>query len=72
MQEIIDAGRSLNPRVICLGHGGPFEFPEDTKFLYEHTSVQGFVGASSIERIPIEKAVTEVMRAFKNVPLKKV
>lgn len=70
IQEIIDVARSLNPRVICLAHGGPFESPEDTKFLYEHTNVQGFVGASSVERIPIEKAVVEVVRAFKNASIK--
>lgn len=70
VQEMIDAGRSVNPSVICLAHGGPFESPEETKFLYKHTNAQGFVGASSIERIPIERAVTEVVRGFKNVSLK--
>ncbi len=71
VQEIIDAARSINPRVICLAHGGPFARPEDTLYLYEHTDAQGFVGASSIERIPIEKAVTEVVKEFKSIPMKR-
>ncbi len=71
VQEIIRAARSINPRVICLAHGGPFARPEDTYHLYEHTDAQGFVGASSIERIPIEKAVTEVVKEFKSIPMKK-
>ena len=46
---------NVDPDVICLAHGGPFAEPEDTRVLYERTDAQGFVGASSIERIPIEK-----------------
>jgi len=71
IQEIIEAARSVDPEVICLAHGGPFAHPEDTQYLYEHTDAQGYVGASSIERIPIEKAITEVVREFKSIPIKR-
>ena len=71
VQEIIDAAKSVNPNMICLAHGGPFASPEDTEYLYEHTDSKGFVGASSIERIPIEKAVIEVVRGFKSIPIKR-
>jgi len=70
-QEIIEVARSVNSDIICLAHGGPFALPEDTKYLYEHTDAQGFVGASSIERIPVERAVIEVVKKFKSMPLKR-
>jgi len=67
IQKMIEATRKVNPDIICLGHGGPFAAPEDTKYLYEHTEALGFVGASSIERIPIERAVKGVVAEFKSV-----
>ncbi len=71
VQKIIDATKGVNPDIICLAHGGPIATPEDTGYLYDHTEAVGFVGASSIERIPVEKAVTEVVRSFKGFQLKK-
>jgi predicted TIM-barrel enzyme len=71
VQKMIEATRQVNPDVICLAHGGPIAAPEDTRYLYEHTEAVGFVGASSIERIPVERAVTEVVEAFKNFQLKR-
>ena len=71
VQKMIEVTKQVNPDVICLAHGGPIAAPEDTKYLYEHTEAAGFVGASSIERIPVEKAVTDVVKAFKNFQLKR-
>jgi predicted TIM-barrel enzyme len=71
VQKTIEASKAANPDVICLAHGGPFGTPKDTEYLYAHTDASGFVGASSIERIPVEKAVREVVEAFKSVPRKK-
>ncbi|MCY3831406.1 MAG: phosphoenolpyruvate hydrolase family protein [Chloroflexi bacterium] len=65
-QRIMEGAWDVNPDVICLAHGGPFAEPQDTAALYERTDAQGFVGASSIERIPIEKAVMSAVQAFKN------
>jgi predicted TIM-barrel enzyme len=70
VQKTVEACKAANPDVICLAHGGPFGTPEDTKYLYAHTDAAGFVGASSIERIPVEKAVRDVVEAFKAVPKK--
>lgn len=70
-QAIIEATWKINRDCICLAHGGAIGEPEDTAFLYAHTDAQGFVGASSIERIPIEKAIRDVVSAFKSVPLGK-
>ena len=54
-----------NPEVIVLAHGGPISSAEDTRYLYEHTDAQGFLGASSMERIPVEAAIIDAVRAFK-------
>jgi predicted TIM-barrel enzyme len=67
IQEMINAARSARPDIICLAHGGPFATPKDTKYLYQHTQAQGFVGASSIERIPVERAVKETVEEFKSI-----
>lgn len=68
-QEIIDVVKSVDSQIICLSHGGPFSSPESTKYLYKHTEALGFVGASSIERIPIEKAIIDIVTQFKSVPI---
>jgi predicted TIM-barrel enzyme len=65
-QAIIEATWKINPDTIVLAHGGAIAGPEETRYLYEHTDAQGFVGASSIERIPIEKAIFDVVRALKS------
>jgi predicted TIM-barrel enzyme len=71
VQAIIEATREENPDSICLAHGGAIADPEDTVFLYENTDAVGFVGASSIERIPIERAILQTVKEFKGVPLPK-
>jgi predicted TIM-barrel enzyme len=70
VQAMIDVTLKEQPECICLAHGGPYAGPEDTRQLYSQTSALGFVGASSIERIPIERAVREAVAAFKAIPLK--
>jgi predicted TIM-barrel enzyme len=70
-QKIIDVTKSINMEIICLAHGGPFSTPEDTAYMYQNTDALGYVGASSIERIPIEKAVIDTVSQFKSTPLKK-
>jgi predicted TIM-barrel enzyme len=71
VQEMIDAAVAIHPDCICLAHGGPYSSPEDTRRLYADTTAVGFVGASSIERIPVERAVRDVVTAFKAVPMNK-
>jgi predicted TIM-barrel enzyme len=61
------AARAANPAVLALGHGGPFSAPGDTAALYTVAGVVGFVGASSIERIPVERAVSTVVQEFRSV-----
>jgi len=72
VQAIADAAREVNPDVIVLTHGGPISMPEDAQYVLERvTGVHGFYGASSMERLPVEVAITEQMRKFKAVTLKK-
>ncbi len=58
------------PRRHLPPHGGPLAGAEDTPYLYEHTDAQGFLGASSVERIPVEAAILDTVRAFKSKQLR--
>jgi predicted TIM-barrel enzyme len=58
------AARSVRPDVILVSHGGPFNDPPSVQYSYDHTSVHGYMGASSIERIPVEIAITNVVKEF--------
>jgi predicted TIM-barrel enzyme len=62
------AARSVNPEVLVLCHGGPIATPEDASFVLENArQCNGFYGASSMERLPTEIAVTETTRRFKRL-----
>jgi len=68
VQEICDTAKSANPDIIVLGHGGPISMPDDAEFVLRNTKgVDGFYGASSVERLPSEIAITEQMKKFKSV-----
>ena len=70
VQEICDTAKSVNPDVICLCHGGPAALPEDAEYVLQNTEgVHGFYGASSMERLPTEIAITEQMKRFKAIKL---
>ena len=70
IQAIRDAAVAVKPDVIVLCHGGPLAEPEDAQFVLERThGVAGFFGASSMERLPTEIAITENMRRFKRMQL---
>lgn len=68
VQAISDAARGVNKDVIVLCHGGPIAMPDDAAYvLGRTTNVHGFYGASSMERLPTEIAITNQMRAFKKI-----
>jgi len=72
IQQMRDAAVQVNPDVIVLCHGGPIAEPEDAAYVLERTTgVVGFFGASSMERLPTEVAMTENMRRFKAIPNRK-
>ncbi|MBI1296699.1 phosphoenolpyruvate hydrolase family protein [bacterium] len=68
VQEIADTAAAINPDVIVLCHGGPIAMPDDAEYVLQRTTgVHGFYGASSMERLPVETAMTEQMRKFKAI-----
>ena len=71
IQEMHDAARRVKPEVIVLCHGGPIAEPDDAAYILEHTEgIAGFFGASSMERLPVEVAMIENMKRFKQIPVK--
>jgi predicted TIM-barrel enzyme len=68
VQALCDAAKSVNPDVLVLCHGGPIAEPEDAAYILKNTrGIVGFFGASSIERLPTEVAITECVRRFKAI-----
>jgi predicted TIM-barrel enzyme len=69
--ELIAAAREVRPAgdFIAITHGGPMEDPESTAYVLERTEAVGYLGASSIERTPVEPAVVKVCQDFKNMPV---
>lgn len=69
-QDIHDAAVAVNPDVLVICHGGPINMPEDVDYLLHNTKgIVGFYGASSAERIPVEKAITEHIARYKAIRL---
>ena len=69
-QAIASAALATRADVICLSHGGPICTPEDATYINQHTDVVGFVGASSLERMAFEGALTDLTRRFKQIPVR--
>jgi predicted TIM-barrel enzyme len=71
VQAMHDAAKRVKPGVLVLCHGGPISEPEDAQFILQHTQgVVGFFGASSIERLPTEVAITGCVRRFKDMSIR--
>ena len=68
VQAISDAAHGVRDDVIVLCHGGPIAMPEDAEYVLQRTNkVDGFYGASSMERLPVETALTSQTEAFKAI-----
>lgn len=68
VQDICDAGKSVNPEILVICHGGPIAEPADAQYvLSKTTGVAGFFGASSIERFATEVGIKQQAEAFKNI-----
>jgi predicted TIM-barrel enzyme len=69
--EIRDAVRSTGREALVFCHGGPIAEPDDVRYVIDRApGIAGFFGASSIERLPTEVAITETVRRFKALPLR--
>ena len=67
VQRVLTAGLEVNPEAIPLCHGGAIESAEDFEQVFRKTCAVGFIGASSIERIPVERAIRQTVQEFKSV-----
>jgi len=68
VQAMHDAAKKVKADILVLCHGGPISEPEDAQYVLARTEgIVGFYGASSIERLPTEVAITECTRRFKNI-----
>ena len=70
-QEIFEGARAVNPDIFLLSHGGPINTPEDAAHINQATDAQGFVGASSLERMGVEESLTNLTREFKKIPVER-
>jgi predicted TIM-barrel enzyme len=65
VQAIVDEAKSIRSDVIVLCHGGPIASPDDARFMLERcAALDGFYGASSMERLPTESAITAEVKKF--------
>jgi predicted TIM-barrel enzyme len=65
VQAMHDAARRVNRDVLVLCHGGPIAEPADAQYILDHTEgIVGFYGASSMERLPVEPAISGRVREF--------
>jgi len=70
-QAMRDAAVAVKPDVLVLCHGGPVAEPEDAAYVLSRTrGIAGFFGASSVERLPTEQAITEQVKRFKAIRLR--
>ncbi len=70
VQAMHDAAKKINPEILVLCHGGPIAEPADAQYILDHTEgIVGFYGASSMERLPVEPAITGRIREFAELKL---
>ena len=68
IDDIVRTAKSIRKDIIVLCHGGPIAEPPDARFILEHCKeVDGFYGASSMERLPTERAIKEQTKAFTSI-----
>lgn len=71
IDEWAEAARKVRKDIIIIAHGGPIATPEDVAYILEHSAhCNGFYGASSVERLPVETAIKSNIEAFKALRLK--
>ncbi|MFB0506687.1 MAG: phosphoenolpyruvate hydrolase family protein, partial [Thermodesulfobacteriota bacterium] len=70
VQNIIDTVREKKPEAVITCHGGATITPQDVQYVLEKTEgLDGYVGGSTAERLPVEKSITAAVRDFKDIKL---
>jgi predicted TIM-barrel enzyme len=68
VQALLDTARSVNPDILVPCHDSPIAEPEDFAYVLRNArGIVGFLGTSSIERLPTEVAITDCVRRFKDI-----
>jgi predicted TIM-barrel enzyme len=68
IDEWAEAARRVRKDVLIIAHGGPISSPDDARYVLQKSKhCNGFYGASSVERLPVEAAMTEHVRTFKSI-----
>ena len=71
-QAMHDAAKRIKPDILVLCHGGPIAEPSDAQYILDHTEgIVGFYGASSMERLPVEPAITNRVREFAEISFRR-
>jgi len=71
-QAMHDAAKRVKPDILVLCHGGPIAEPSDAQYILDHTEgIVGFYGASSMERLPVEPAITNRVREFAEISFRR-
>jgi predicted TIM-barrel enzyme len=68
-RQMKQAAMERREGVLVLAHGGPLESPEDARIVIRETAIDGFIGASTMERLPVETAIEDTVRGFKQIDL---
>jgi len=68
-KAMADAAKDVNPDILVLCHGGPISTPADVEDILKRVPIHGFVGASSMERLPVEKGVRDATAEFAGIKL---
>lgn len=63
-REMAESAWAVNPEILVLCHGGPISTPTDVEEVMKMVKIHGFVGASSMERLPVESGIRETTAAF--------
>lgn len=67
IEEIATAARSTSPDILVVCHGGPIATPADVKYVLGRSTAVGFIGASSVERLPVETALRDTVAELKSI-----
>ena len=71
VQEIIDAAKGKKPETLLTCHGGATVTPQDVQYLLDNTTgLDGYVGGSTAERLPVEKSITAAVKDFKDTKIR--
>jgi len=71
IEAIASAARERRPDVLVVCHGGPIATAADVEYVLGRSSAVGFIGASSVERLPVETALQATVARFKTIPLRR-